>query len=330
MKPLLTVGLIATAIISTTTQARPVDWTPGIGGDISLMVGYNRSNSQFNSDNHTTSNLNSHGNEQDKMFVAPIGSLSYTFNDGDKQLYFGTNRSDIALGRFHVDIGYRQKFADNSMLTLSYIPGVLTQKTWQDPYLQNVERSKTKTSINAFSVKLNDIRGSRFSGQLAYGKFSVDQELSGNDPLLALTPNEKSSLNRNANVLYTEGAYSQPFSRSLILRTAINFTNINADGNAMSNNIYGVAATIIQVLPQSSFAFTVNYKRALFDLTNPVFNQKQQDNKYSAFFAYEYNQPFNWKKWGLVSLIGYSSTQSNIDFYDSNDLFVSAGLNYKF
>ena len=51
MKPLLTVGLIATAIISTTAHARPVDWTPGIGGDISLVVGYNRSNSQFNSDN---------------------------------------------------------------------------------------------------------------------------------------------------------------------------------------------------------------------------------------------------------------------------------------
>lgn len=330
MKPLLTVSLIATTIISTTALAKPVDWTPGIGGDVSFMVGYSKSNSQFNSDNHTTPNLNSSGDDQNKMFVAPIGSLSYTFNDGDKQLYFGTNRSDIALGRFHVDIGYQQKFADSSMLTLSYIPGVLTQKTWQDPYLQDVERSKTKTSINAFSIKLNNIRGSRFSGQVAYGKFSVDHERSGNDPLLSLTVNEQATLHRNANVLYTEASYTKPFSRSLILRTSLNFTNIDAEGNAMRNNMYGVAATIIQLLPQSSFAFTLNYKRALFDLANPVFNKKQQDNKFGAFLAYEYNQPFNWKNWGLVSLVGYNSTQSNINFYDSNEMLVSIGLNYKF
>ncbi|MCP4955295.1 MAG: DUF2860 domain-containing protein, partial [Photobacterium aquimaris] len=125
MKPLLTVSLIATTIISTTAMAKPVDWTPGIGGEISLMVGYNKSNSQFNSDNHTTENLNNNGNDQTKMFVAPIGSLNYTFSSGDKQLYFGTSRSDIALGRFHIEAGYRQKFADTSTLTLSYIPGLL-------------------------------------------------------------------------------------------------------------------------------------------------------------------------------------------------------------
>lgn len=330
MKPLLTVGLIATTMISTTTIAKPVDWTPGVGGDISLMVGYNKSDSQFNSDNHTTPNLNSNGDIQDKMFVAPIGNISYTFNSGDKQLYFGTSRSDIALGRFHIEAGYRQKFADTSTLTLSYIPGLLSQKTWQDPYLQNVERSKTNSNINAFSVKLDNIRGSRFSGQIAYGKFSIDHERSGNDPLLALTADERASLNRNANVLYTEGTYVQPFSRRLMLRTAVNFTNIDANGNAMSNNIYGAAATIIQLLPQSSLAFTLSYKKALFDSTHPVFNKKQQDNKFGAFLAYEYRQLFNWKNWGLVSLIGYSSTQSNINFYDSNDVLVSAGLNYKF
>lgn len=330
MKPFLTVSLVAATIVSTTALAKPVDWTPGFGGDVSLMVGFSKSDSQFNSDNHTTSNLNNNGDNQNKMFVAPIGSLSYTFKDSYNQLYFGTNRSDIALGRFHVEAGYRQKFTDNSMLTLSYIPGLLSQKTWQDPYLQDIKRAKTDTNINALNIKLDNIRGSRFSGQVAYGKFSIDHERSGSNPSLSLTTNQQATLNRNANILYTEASYTQPFSRSLILRTAINFTNINADGHAMRNNMYGVAATIIQLLPQSSFAFTLNYKRALFDLANPVFNKKQQDNKFGAFLAYEYNQPFNWKNWGAVSLIGYNSTQSNINFYDSNDILVSAGLNYKF
>lgn len=330
MKRLLTVSAIATTLLSTAAIAKPVDWSPGIGGDISFMVGYNKSNSQFNSDNHTTPNLHNNGDDQDKMFVAPIGSVTYTLNSGTQQMYFGTSRSDIALGRFHIEAGYRQKFDDNSMLTLSYIPGLLSQKTWQDPYLQGEERSKTKSKINAFSIKLNNIRGSRFSGQIAYGKFSIDHENSGNDPLLSLTSTERASLNRNANVLYSEGSYVQPFSRSLMLRTAINFTNIDANGNAMSNNIYGASATIIQLLSQSSLALTFNYKRALFDSTHPVFNQKQQDNKFGAFLAYEYRQPFNWKNWGLVSLVGYSTTHSNISFYDSNDVLISLGLNYKF
>ena len=330
MKRLLTVSAIATTLISTAAIAKPVDWSPGVGGDISFMVGYNKSNSQFNSDNHTTPNLHSNGDDQDKMFVAPIGSVTYTLNNGTQQIYFGTSRSDIALGRFHIEAGYRQKFDNNSVLTLSYIPGLLSKKTWQDPYLQGEERSKTKSNINAFSIKLDNIRGSRFSGQIAYGKFSIDHENSGDNPLLSLTPPERASLNRNANVLYSEGSYVQPFSRSLMLRTAINFTNIDANGNAMSNNIYGVSTTIIQLLPQSSLALTFNYKRALFDSTHPVFNQKQQDNKFGAFLAYEYRQPFNWKNWGLVSLVGYSTTHSNINFYNSNDVLVSIGLNYKF
>lgn len=322
----LTVSSLA---FTTAVQAKGNSWEPGFSGDISVVTAYTSTNSQFDKDNLVTHDLSSSGSHQNHVFIAPLGTVSYTFSQADKQIFFGTSRSDVALGRFHIEAGYKQRFADRTQLTLSYIPGILEQDTWSDPFVTGQDRNETNTNVKAFRIQLDNIMGSPFSIQTAYGKYSVDNEQSGCYQI-QLTPSQRAALRRDSALLYIEGAYTKPLTQNTVLRTAINYRDIDADGKAMSNNSYGVTSTLIQRLDRSSYALTLSYKYTDFDAANPIFAKTQDNNEFGAFLAYEYAQPFDWKDWGFVSLLGYQNDNSNINFYDQDNILLSVGMNYQF
>ncbi|WP_420745101.1 DUF2860 domain-containing protein [Photobacterium damselae] len=320
---------VSTLAFTTAVQAKGNSWEPGFSGDISVVTAYTSTNSQFDKDNSVTHGLSGSGSHQNHVFIAPLGTVSYTFSQADKQIFFGTSRSDVALGRFHIEAGYKQRFADRTQLTLSYIPGILEQDTWSDPFVTGQDRNETNTNVKAFRIQLDNIMGSPFSIQTAYGKYSVDNEQSGWSQI-QLTPSQRAALRRDSDLLYIEGAYTKPLTQNTVLRTAINYRDIDADGKAMSNNSYGVTSTLIQRLDRSSYALTLSYKYTDFDAANPIFAKTQENNEFGAFLAYEYAQPFDWKDWGFVSLLGYQNDNSNINFYDQDNILLSVGMNYQF
>ncbi|OZS43463.1 DUF2860 domain-containing protein [Photobacterium sanguinicancri] len=322
-------SLICLAIISASSYAgRPnMDWEPGFGGEISVITGYTRSTSQFNTDNKTLSSPNEKASTQDSFLIAPLGTLNYTFKSANQQVFFGTRRSDIALGRFHLELGFRQKFEDTGTFSFSFVPGLIKQATWADPFILNEEREETKVKTRALRLTADKIMGSNFSAELAVGKQSYDDEKSG---FANFNTQDQALLDREANVAFAQGSYSKFVGRGMMLRGALNYTRIDSEGEAMAHTIYGGEASIIQLFRSSSFAFTVSYDHATFDKVNPVFDKEQKDNRWGAFLAYEYRQPFGWEDWSAVSLLGYNQSQSNITFYDEDSLLASVGLNYKF
>ncbi|MDP2569537.1 DUF2860 family protein [Photobacterium damselae subsp. piscicida] len=190
----LTVSSLA---FTTAVQAKGNSWEPGFSGDISVVTAYTSTNSQFDKDNSVTHDLSSSGSHQNHVFIAPLGTVSYTFSQADKQIFFGTSRSDVALGRFHIEAGYKQRFANRTQLTLSYIPGILEQDTWSDPFVTGQDRNETNTNVKAFRIQLDNIMGSPFSIQTAYGKYSVDNEQSGWSQI-QLTPSQRAALRRDS------------------------------------------------------------------------------------------------------------------------------------
>ncbi|MGF1759793.1 DUF2860 domain-containing protein [Photobacterium sagamiensis] len=326
MKPLY-LGLLI-CLASAPVMAQPGQkWQPGFSGDISLLAGFTQTTSQFNTDNEITSSLSQSGEKKTEALISPLGSVQYTFNSADKQLFFGTSHSDVALGRFHVELGYRQSLQQNGIISFSYVPGLLSQNTWQDPYLENQPRKKTDSNIQGLRFQYDNILGSDFSVEVATGQQKIDNEKSGQGNF---TPQEQALLEREGNILYLEGAYRYPISAKRFLRSALNYTRIDADGEAMASDVYGAEIGIIQLLPSSSLALTLSYDLAHFDGNNPVFDQRQQDDRWGAFLAYAYNKPFGWNNWGLVSLIGYNNSNSTISFYDEKSLVMTVGVNYTF
>ncbi|PSW21555.1 DUF2860 domain-containing protein [Photobacterium sanctipauli] len=304
----------------------PKPWTPGFGADISILAGYTDSTSQFNTDNHTISTLDDEAPSQSNAFFAPLGTVSYTNQDLNQQIYFGTSRSDLALGRFHVELGYRYRIEDNGMITLSYVPGILKTDTWKDPFVINEKREETESKIRGLRFQYDRILGSNFSFEISGGEQVVDDEQSGANSF----PEFEDQLQREGDIIFTELSYVQPISRSQLLRGGINYTRLNADGDAMASDAFGAELGLIQMMRSSSLALTLSYTRTDFDAVNPVFGTKQQDDKWGVFLAYEYKEPFDWENWGIVSLAGYSQSESNISFYDEDSLLVSLGINYRF
>jgi hypothetical protein len=325
----IALGLLTSLVaIPAWAASPPKDWQPGFSGNVQLMVGYSQNTSQFNTERNYNWDRDNSGQKDGRFIFGPLGDISYTFPDAEQQISFGTKKSDVALGRFHAELSIAQRLPENSRLILSYIPGFLSTETWEDPYLLNDARTSTKTRVRAMRLQYKNILGSQFSFDSAVGRLFINLENNGNGTDL---PSEDiQSLTREGNFAFSEGSYMHYLGRGLMLRTALNYTHMNAKGQAMTNNNYGGSVTVIQFLPSSSLAMTLSYNRVLFEDTNPVFDQTQKNNKWGAFLAYQYKQPFGWKNWGWVNLLGYSQTQSNIAFYDANSWLLSTGLSYKF
>ncbi|WP_413766708.1 DUF2860 family protein [Vibrio vulnificus] len=48
------------------------------------------------------------------------------------------------------------------------------------------------------------------------------------------------------------------------------------------------------------------------------------------FLGYEYDSIPSWDNWSIISFVGTTINDSNINFYKSDSLLMSVGVNYKF
>ena len=302
-------------------------WQPGLKGELSLLAGYTQSKSQFNSQYKQTESLGAATERKGKAMAMPFFSAQYTFDSLKDQVYIGTDRADIALGRFHTQIGYRHSLESNGVLSASFIPGILPNKTWEDPFLTGQERTETDTSVRALRFKYDNIFSSGFSLELATGQQKIDNEKSAQSILIA---QEQKTLDRNGTIYFAEGSYRFPLSRQYFLRAALNHAQLNADGSAMSFSANAFEAGLFVRGQRSSAVINLNYQLHRFDENNPIFDKDRKDNSWGAFVAYSYEEPFGWQDWEFVSLSGYNSKNSSIDFYDENSLMISTGMTYNF
>ncbi|MET4692707.1 DUF2860 domain-containing protein [Endozoicomonas lisbonensis] len=307
--------------------SQTASWQPGFSGEASLLAGYSQSKSQFNAEYEQTDSLDKASKRKGKALIMPLVSLQYTLSDAQGQFYLGSDRADVALGRFHTEIGYRHSLQKNGVISASVIPGVFPNKTWQDPFATGQKRKETDISIQALRVQFNNIMSSGFSLEVAGGKQTLERERSGQATFDTET---RKLLNREGTIFFAEGAYRFPVSRTLFLRTGLNHTRLDADGDAMSYHANAVELGLFTRWQQSSMAFNLSYQINRHDKSNPVFSKKQKDNQWGAFLAYSYDEPFGWTNWELASLSGYSKKDSNIDFYDEDSLMVSVGMTYNF
>ncbi|WP_427916960.1 DUF2860 domain-containing protein [Vibrio amylolyticus] len=300
----------------------------GFGGEISLNTGYMSQSSNFNTDvKDPLSDLNSEGESNGEMLVAPLGQINYTFGQQlDKQVYIGTSREDIAVGDFAFEIGYKQELESGMVIDASFLPTVVSGETWSDPYAINSSREVTDETGNAYRLKLESIAGSDFTLDMAYANIDVKDETSGSE----LSASEQDKLQRDGSVIFVKGEYTYMLNQTSGLIPSLSYKVRSADGEAMAYNAYGTDITYFKVLDRHQFALTAGYETRSYDGTNPMFNETRSDNEMSLFAAYEYDQLMGWEDVSFISFAGYGSSSSNIDFYNESEYLFSAGVNYKF
>ncbi|MDD9158237.1 DUF2860 domain-containing protein [Aliivibrio sp. S4TY2] len=292
----------------------------GISGEIALTTGFTSSTSNFNTEGEDTiSSVYQKGSSDNGFMAFPLGSIAYTFGQElNQQVYAGTTRQDIATGTVVLEVGYKYQFDSRMVVDVSILPTVMSSKTWANPYLVDSARTETDASGNAFRFKVNNIAGSNFTIDSAYATKDIE-----NDDVVDV-------LKRDADTIYLKGQYRLPLSRTSFVLPSVIYQSSSADGKASSYDQYGAEVSFFKIMQRHQLVLTAGYNQRTFGAENPIYTEIRKDNKLSFFAAYEYIKFMDWQDWSFISFAGYSSTDSNITFYDESEYIVTVGLNYKF
>lgn len=308
----------------------------GLSGDIAIITGQATEKSNFQTeDNIKYGNLDSEGESDTQLLVAPLGQLRYTFGPGNaQQLFFGSSKDDIIVGDLAVELGYKAELQNGTIVSFALLPTIVGGETWADPFVVDNEREETDIKGNAVSMSFDRILGSGFSAQVGAYQFEVDDEKSGTT-LNAnggeeLNSGEASKLDRESTGIYSKLSLTTPFNKATRLITSVKYIGHDADGDAMAYDQLGGELSFQKGMGQHFFAITGSYDKASYDDSHPVFSEKRKDDKFGALFVYQYANFLNLADWALIGSAGYSATSSNIDFYDSSQYVTTIGMKYKF
>ncbi|KHT63816.1 hypothetical protein RJ45_09845 [Photobacterium gaetbulicola] len=303
-----------------TTSAYALD-NSRINGDISINTGYATSNSNLNPNgDKTLSSLDDRVSHTNNYFAAPLGNIRYALDSNHTHaVYLGTSRDDLAVGTLAFELGYQYNFTNGTQLDITYLPTVLPDEVWANPYLTGEERQTTDIDGNAYRLKLSNLLNTGVSLDMAYATATIDDE--------QIT---ESTLFRDSATFYLKGQHLSMLDQRSGLITAFSYTDHNAEGKAASYNKYKVEMTYFLHSSAYSLALTGSYAYRQFDAVNPLFDTLRNDDVMRLFLAYEYKDIPGWDNWSVTSLAGSTVTSSNIDFYKSNNFLMTVGLNYQF
>ncbi|MFY2510072.1 DUF2860 domain-containing protein [Vibrio pectenicida] len=323
-------SLLALALTASSAQAQ-LEEHSGFSGEFALSAGFASTSSNLNTNgDKVITDVNQNATEDSGGLALPLGSLAYTFgSSSNKQFYVGTSREDIAVGNLILEIGYKQELNSGTIVDASFLPTLMPGEAWADPFLTNQERQTTDEKGKAFRLKFNKIMGSRFSLDTAYANREIESEQSGTS-YSGLTPEDINTLQRDSKSIYIKGDYRQPLSKTSFIQPSLTYIKTDADGDANSLTSVSGELTYLRIFDRHQLALTAGYTNRSFDGTNPIYGKVRDEDELNLFAAYEYKNFMGWKNWSLISLSGYTESDSNIDFYDTKQYLFTVGMNYKF
>lgn len=310
---------------------RPLAQKPGFGADLAITTAVIQQTSQFNADddNEITPDLNNSGQKVSDATFFPLARLDFTLQDLQTQFFLGNSRDNVGKGQFQIELGVTHQYADKTEITLAYFPKLpFLGETWKDPYLTNQAREKTDENAQGGRLALNNISGTPVSAEYAFAFNRIEDEYGGAS-LPGLSQAEMDSLHRDAHYQRLSMDYTLPISAEIILKPGVFYTKSDAKGETNSFDEYALRLQAIYRSGRHLVTGTALYANSVTDATNPIFDSRQHDNRYSLFALYNYLQPFGWKNWSIIGLGFISQTGSNISFYEKESAGLSLGVGYR-
>ncbi|GAL36805.1 hypothetical protein JCM19240_2874 [Vibrio maritimus] len=283
----------------------------GFSGEIAFNTGVSRETSNLNTDNDPSLvGTDQAANSSDKTIVFPLGNVAYTFGQKlDKQVYVGTAREDVAVGQVAIEIAYKQELQSGTVVQASFLPTLIPEETWSNPYQLDSERTTTDEKGHAYRFQLKNIAGSQFSIDSAYAIKNLDNETTA------------SELQRDSNAIYLKPSYRLFLSRTAFLVPSVTYIKNDAKGEAASYDQWGTELTYIQMFNKHSLALTLGYENRTHKTSSQLFDGvNRSDNTANVFLAYKYQQFLNLKDWSFISLAGYSKVTPTSRFMISHHI----------
>lgn len=302
----------------------------GFSGNFSVLAGFYSDSSNLSTEQNSNQTNNvTEGDSENQGLLGFLGTVQYTFGESlTHQVYAGTTREDIATGTIAFEIGYRHQFSGGTILDFSVLPTLISGNAWSDPYAVGVNRSETDVKGNVGRLQLTNIGGTGFRTDFAIGESDVDDELSGTQ---SLTVEDAALLDRERSYVYAKIGY--PFilpNQAGVFVPSMVYFNSDAEGGALSFDSYGLELNYAKRIGRHGFVVTLDANDRQYDEPNPIYGKAREENEYGAFLAYEFGGLMGYEDWSFITLLGLRSIDSNIDFYNSEQVLASVGVDYKF
>ncbi|MFS1948010.1 DUF2860 family protein [Vibrio lentus] len=305
----------------------------GFSGNFSVLAGFYSDSSNLSTEQDSNqASLTMEGDSENQGLLGFLGTVQYTFGESlTHQVYAGTTREDIATGTIAFEIGYRHQLSGGTILDVSVLPTLISGKAWADPYAVDVNRNETDVKGNVGRLQLTNIGGTAFRTDFAIGQSDVDDELSGTQDKLGLTDEEVGLLDRERTYVYAKAGY--PFilpNQAGVFVPSMVYFNSDAEGGALSFDSYGIELNYAKRIGRHGFVVTLDASDRQYDEANPIYGKVREENEYGAFLAYEFGGLMGYEDWSFITLLGLRTIDSNIDFYNSEQVLASVGVDYKF
>ena len=314
----------------------PIPEESGFSGFIRPGVGYINFKSNmvasflgFDLSDKKTDSLDDSPDSQSTGLALVPFSLEYTFASTRTQLFLGTDLTDLIRFDYSQQLGVKQEIGSFGMLQGGILFSSIPAKVWKDPYVVNQNRDETSRDSSGARLVWDRVFGSGLQLQYTYRKIDVNNESSGN--FLGLTRAEKNLLERDGDRHIGEVVYRFRLGKNHTLNPAFIYSYNDLDGDAMKNDAYDFQLTYGYRGDTFTFTGNASIGWADYDDKNPIYDKKQDDDRYGIQGSLYYKNPWDWGLFGsnpMNFFVGaaFVKTDSNIDFYDQEATMVTGGV----
>ena len=321
------------------TALEPIPKESGFGGFIRPGVSYLNYKSNMVasflgydlSEKKTNSLDDSPDSESTGLVLVPF-SLQYTFAGTRTQLFLGTDLTDLIRFDLTQQFGVKQEIGNLGILQGGILFSGIPAKVWKDPYVVDQNRNDTSRTSNGGRLAWDRIGGSHLQLQYTYRKIDISSEKSGE--FLGLTSSQRRRLKRDGDRHVGEAVYRFRFAKKHTLNPAFIYTYDDRDGDAMKNDAYDFQLTYGYNGDTFKFTGNASIGWADYDDKNPIYDKKQDDDRYGIQGTLYYENPWSWSLFGSDPMnffvnAAFAETNSNIDFYDQEAIMVGGGVFFK-
>jgi len=336
---ILAANLFAAALVVCAIPAMAADdripATAGFSGNVIFGAGFLglennlvAGNKLLGVDNKTISSVNASPQSANSVYPMITGEVRYTFSNG-WQAFLGSSVEDLLTLDFSQRLGVRKEWDRVGVMGLALLFSGTPAEVWADPYLVGVPRADTNRDSTGLRLDWWRVLDSDFFIQARTRKIRINNEQSGTDPALGLTPAEISSLRRNGNDHLLTIGYRWVNGQSL-WQPEISFGKQDRDGNAVTNDTTMAKLTYSYRYDDWTLVASGLVFRQSYDNANPVYGEKTDASSYALTFTALRRLTMGDGNWRAFGSVFYGKSNADVNFFDSKGLGINLGVQYAF
>ena len=256
------------------------------------------------------------------------GEVNYAFGDR-MEVFFGSNIEDLVTLDMSQRLGIRKQWEGVGVVGVSLLWSGIPGEVWEDPYLAGAPRTDTDRDSSGFQFDWRRILDSNFFLQVRTRKIDIDDERSGTDPALGLTPDQILLLRRDGDDSRVTLGYRWENGPHL-LQPEVTIGQDDRDGDAVSADTSAAKLTYAYNGDRWLAVGTVQYFNSDADQANPIYGRKTDSDGYAVGATLSRKLDMGDGNWVAFGAVSYADSDSDVDFHDATVFGVNVGLGYNF